>query len=167
MVFNTTFYNISVTVYRGGQQTQLYWWRKPAYQEKTTDFSQVTDKLYSWFIRPYMFTVVASIGAHVIVSIFLCDRCIHRGSQLYFHITRYVLKRKIYLAMWKYNCEPLWVHISPIFWDRFVHTARCNRYNFFSVCQWLTAFHSCLEPLTNTIFVSNARLLTLRIEGRS
>jgi hypothetical protein len=31
----------------------------------------------------------------------------HRGSQLYFHITRYVLKRS-YLAMWKYNCEPLW-----------------------------------------------------------
>jgi hypothetical protein len=29
-------------LYRGGQ---LYWWRKPQYQEKTTDLSQVTDKL--------------------------------------------------------------------------------------------------------------------------
>jgi hypothetical protein len=28
--------------YRGGQ---FYWWRKPQYQEKTTDLSQVTDKL--------------------------------------------------------------------------------------------------------------------------
>jgi hypothetical protein len=25
---------------------QLYWWRKPEYPEKTTDMSQVTDKLY-------------------------------------------------------------------------------------------------------------------------
>jgi len=29
-------------LYRGGQ---LYWWRKPEYPEKTTDLSQVTDKL--------------------------------------------------------------------------------------------------------------------------
>ena len=25
---------------------QFYWWRKPEYPEKTTDLSQVTDKLY-------------------------------------------------------------------------------------------------------------------------
>jgi hypothetical protein len=42
MVFNTTFNNISV-IYRGGQ---FYWWRNPEYPEKTTDLSQVTDKLY-------------------------------------------------------------------------------------------------------------------------
>jgi len=30
-------------LYRGGQ---LYWWREPEYPEKTTDLSQVTDKLY-------------------------------------------------------------------------------------------------------------------------
>ena len=30
-------------LHRGGQ---FYWWRKPAYLEKTTDLSQVTDKLY-------------------------------------------------------------------------------------------------------------------------
>ena len=30
-------------IYRGGQ---LYWWRKQGYPEKTTDLSQVTDKLY-------------------------------------------------------------------------------------------------------------------------
>jgi len=30
-------------LYHGGQS---YWWRKPKYPEKTTDISQVTDKLY-------------------------------------------------------------------------------------------------------------------------
>jgi len=42
MVFNATFNNISV-IYRGGQ---FYWWRKPEDPAKTTDMSQVTDKLY-------------------------------------------------------------------------------------------------------------------------
>ena len=41
MVFNPIFNTISL--YRGGQ---FYWWRKPEYPEKTTDLSQVTDKLY-------------------------------------------------------------------------------------------------------------------------
>jgi hypothetical protein len=31
-------------LYRGG--SQFYFWRKPVYPEKTTDLSQVTDKLY-------------------------------------------------------------------------------------------------------------------------
>jgi hypothetical protein len=30
-------------LYRGGQ---FYWWRKSEYPEKTTDLSQITDKLY-------------------------------------------------------------------------------------------------------------------------
>jgi hypothetical protein len=42
MVFNVTFNNIS-QVYR---DEQFYWWRKLEYPKKTTDLSQVTDKLY-------------------------------------------------------------------------------------------------------------------------
>ena len=41
MVFNATFNNISVISWR-----YVYWWRKPKYLWKTTDLSQVTDKLY-------------------------------------------------------------------------------------------------------------------------
>jgi hypothetical protein len=38
---NTTFNNISAISWR-----QFYWWRKPKDPGKTTDLSQVTDKLY-------------------------------------------------------------------------------------------------------------------------
>ena len=41
MVFNATFNNISVISWR----SVYYCWRKPEYPEKTTDLSQVTDKL--------------------------------------------------------------------------------------------------------------------------
>ena len=40
-VFNATFINVSVISLRS-----VYWWRKPEYTEKTTDLSQVTDRLY-------------------------------------------------------------------------------------------------------------------------
>jgi hypothetical protein len=42
MIYNATFNNIQL--YRGGQ---FYCWRKPENPEKTTDLSQVTDKLLS------------------------------------------------------------------------------------------------------------------------
>jgi len=38
-------------LYRGDQ---FYWWRKPKYPEKTSDLSQVTDKLYQLHCIFYM-----------------------------------------------------------------------------------------------------------------
>ena len=42
-------------LYRGGK---FHWWRKPEFPEKTTDLSQVTDKLYH--IRLYRVNFVTN-----------------------------------------------------------------------------------------------------------
>jgi hypothetical protein len=50
------------TIFQLYRDSQLHWWRKPAYPEKTTDLLQIADQLYhisstprNWRIRTHNF----------------------------------------------------------------------------------------------------------------